>query len=1492
MTGYQRKQNTIAELCIMRQYIALLLLFILVAMPVTTSAQEVSDRGAVEEILSEIREEIRHGNTFYWLARARAGRCEDFNRSLEHLRKAQSLSARAKQQADDDALLAEIEKLEKIAREGINDTDFRIENNFDTMMNVFPLYERLSGKPPSLFEYIDDPAVVALTNGMKPVAATVIAEKQTRKDFQEYIVCLSQPEDRALEDEARFFFGRFPQFFPLPPEQIAAVLTVEEISQLRSDSFSGNELTKLARAFKQKTLGVIQIELIDKIDDLVYYGVTYYNWLTSTDEPERSCYADGFAYGRSREYRYSLVFIGLILTLALLLPEVLTRFIGNSELPSRLLRVASFGLGFGIFWGGIQVCRRIAVDPTEMAIKGWYWLILASVICFVIPAILFILLVGRFLRGGIASTHTMYYLPACYLGACAYLGFISISGFPSPSGVYYAIGYSIFVLGIALTLSKSICLYMRFASAQYKGDKLLGGISGGYAITALTFAMLIISTCNWYIIGTAIIMSSVVLIALYFAVASAASRSVPSFCLSPGLQSDLSKGAISEELQEEFRDNGSPLSQNAFISIEETESKWRIVDQSAIYSIQNDDGVLKVYEGMKGKAETEPPVVLGPPATFQELRRRLELPEYIRREGRFLDIGLESMKRMFDWEPRVLLILGDAGLGKTRLANETLNCLKSEYSNLRILSAKCNQPERIQQSVPYDSFNQALARLIGIKDFNTAEQRARKLRDAIEGVGSELLELIPGVGTLLNISNSLLGLGSDEDLLASPGSDSEFFKSISAFLQKHSMRNSIIIFFDDIQWMDEASRSLLGFLINELASDSCQIGIICTCRSDLQNRADAFVESLTAALPYVIVQLEPMNSKEIGELLTNLGFSNASASNFGRWLQSNADGNILFSLEILRELPERFLDFSQQGIRFVKDFHPSMLGVPKLLKEQIRNRIAQIPAEYRLVLECAAHIGKQFDADEVALALRTERLTLLNQLRDIERDHGIIRDVRETDNVYEFRSDIVVQVLLEQAESYGTFDQEEADGLLAQIVREYQYRITEAIETRYQLDEEQTDLDEQLGNRLFNLANHSYQAGQRMGPKAFRYCKAAAEAAMRKFTYSDAIRYANMAFSAAEWTDTTDVLEIQILELELLKCKALIDSGVVPTHAQEAEERKNAYDVAIQLLERSLHKPVLKNISVDNEHLRQKKLETMNLLSLAYYRRQPAPLYVESLEVAEAVLKELQDHDGRFELEEVKARFNRALALGRIGSDENLVKSIELMKDTNRLIDEKMDQTGERKRELLSIKSQVSNTLAGSMSYAVSRGMDYSSQEILYLYQESLNIKLELKDRKGQAMTYGGLGRSYSIIVGDYEKAIECFEKDLEISVEIGDHLGIAVMNRDIAACAEKFGRLDEALDRYRNCRDYSRRLSFKNVESESLCGILRICLKQKDWEGLNIAGSDLCKVAEELGTSDDYYIESIKRTLKDLAGTHFDDFDPQKQVWFAELSEVIGYQE
>ena len=147
----------------------------------------------------------------------------------------------------------------------------------------------------------------------------------------------------------------------------------------------------------------------------------------------------------------------------------------------------------------------------------------------------------------------------------------------------------------------------------------------------------------------------------------------------------------------------------------------------------------------------------------------------------------------------MMLLEGEAGIGKTRLAEEFL--ANAQSKGAIVISARCYEGETQL------AFGPIVAGLHATLALDGTEQ---KLKDIPLPWISEAARLLPELSTFRTGLSSPLPLDS-------PGAQSRFFEGLKQMLYalcKGELPG--IVFFDDIQWADSATLDLLNYLVRRL----------------------------------------------------------------------------------------------------------------------------------------------------------------------------------------------------------------------------------------------------------------------------------------------------------------------------------------------------------------------------------------------------------------------------------------------------------------------------------------------------------------------------------------------------------------------------------------------------------------------------------------------------------------------------------------------------
>lgn len=312
------------------------------------------------------------------------------------------------------------------------------------------------------------------------------------------------------------------------------------------------------------------------------------------------------------------------------------------------------------------------------------------------------------------------------------------------------------------------------------------------------------------------------------------------------------------------------------------------------------------------------------------------------------------VEALFRGQSGLLLLDGEAGVGKTRLVEELIR--DAEWRGLRPLLGSCDD---VESSPPYEPLVEALS--AGLSPL-----RAEQLAHLVSPVSlSVLAPLLPALAT------GSPGLG-QAPLLAGPQHDDRLKHAFSETIFAWARATPLIIVLEDLQWADDDTMALLTHLVQTLENvRTGHHGVLLfgTFRlAEARSRPSLWdsLQALDRSALATRLSIGPLDADQTAELMrTGLGYRKPAPLFEGR-LYGETEGNPLFVLETLRALQEKGqLVRDANGIwstpfdETTTDY--AEMAIPSAVEWVIQSRLEGLSPDLRRAIASATVLGREFD---------------------------------------------------------------------------------------------------------------------------------------------------------------------------------------------------------------------------------------------------------------------------------------------------------------------------------------------------------------------------------------------------------------------------------------------------------------------------------------------------------------------------------------------------
>jgi DNA-binding SARP family transcriptional activator len=330
---------------------------------------------------------------------------------------------------------------------------------------------------------------------------------------------------------------------------------------------------------------------------------------------------------------------------------------------------------------------------------------------------------------------------------------------------------------------------------------------------------------------------------------------------------------------------------------------------------------------------------------------------------------------------KLALIIGETGIGKTRLAGE--------FIRARGEMALAGAARELEQRLPYQPFIEAMRTVTACPDWPALRA---SLRQRLAPVWqAEAAILMPELTD-----------APDRSPATGQIDESRLWEGVAQFLIALSSLREFVLFLDDLQWADASSLGLLGYVARRIVGTPIRL-IVNSRPLPARSPVATLTLNLTREGLLEQIQLASLTPDEIAEVSGRL--SPQYTYPLSAWLNDNSEGNPYLLAEMVRYARDNGL-LSSEGILNLTGLSSSPV-VPKTVYSMIKTRLERLADPPARMLEAAATIGREFEFDVVAHAACLSEDAAMEAFSQLQAD-GLIEPVGN--KTYRFNHSLIMEV--------------------------------------------------------------------------------------------------------------------------------------------------------------------------------------------------------------------------------------------------------------------------------------------------------------------------------------------------------------------------------------------------------------------------------------------------------------------------------------------------
>ena len=311
-------------------------------------------------------------------------------------------------------------------------------------------------------------------------------------------------------------------------------------------------------------------------------------------------------------------------------------------------------------------------------------------------------------------------------------------------------------------------------------------------------------------------------------------------------------------------------------------------------------------------------------------------------------------QRVKSGEGQVVLLSGEAGIGKSRITQSLMDNVKPEaLARIRFFCS----PFHTQTALHPFLFQ--MQKEAGISDHDQPIEKQKKLEKVILDAYGFSREIFAIIASLISLELDDSYTAENRDAVSQLNL---LQTALVEFLTSRASIGPVLLVIEDAHWADPTSLNLLDTLINE--ARDCQLYILVNSRPEA---SFSYNESHVTRL-----SLNKLSEKDVGKMIRGIAQSNGLPENVIASINQKSDGIPLFIEEVTKMLVDNTSDEVQTSVN-------TDIRVPDSLQASLLSRLDRL-GEVKALTQTASVVGVSFDSGILSHLLEIEQNALEQQI--------------------------------------------------------------------------------------------------------------------------------------------------------------------------------------------------------------------------------------------------------------------------------------------------------------------------------------------------------------------------------------------------------------------------------------------------------------------------------------------------------------------------------